>query len=53
MRGEADRNVSQDSGEDHGGAQAPRPELDQLCERMTAIKEEVIAEVDRKWGSPF
>lgn len=45
--------MSQDGAEDHGGADAPRPELDQLRERMAAIKEEAVAEVDRKWGSPF
>ncbi|MGH3548816.1 MAG: hypothetical protein ACRDQU_12045 [Pseudonocardiaceae bacterium] len=34
-------------------AQAPQPDLEQLRERMAAIKEEAVAEVDRKWGSPF
>lgn len=28
-------------------------ELERLRERMAAIKEEAVAEVDRKWGSPF
>jgi BMFP domain-containing protein YqiC len=35
------------------GAEVARQELEQLRERMAAIKQETAAEVDRKWGSPF
>jgi hypothetical protein len=48
-----DRNVSEDSAEVHGGADAVRQELEQLRERMAVIKEEAAADVDRKWGSAW
>jgi hypothetical protein len=42
--------VSQESPED---VDALRQELEQLRERMTVVKQEAAAEVDRKWASPF
>jgi hypothetical protein len=45
--------VSQDGAEVQGGADAVRQDLTQLREQMAVIKQEVAAEMDRKWGSPF
>ena len=44
-------NVSQEGGQ--GGADSARQELDQLRERMAALKEQAAAEVDEKWSSPI
>ena len=41
-------NVSQE-----GGADAARQELDQLRERMAAVKKQAAAEVDENWKSPI
>jgi BMFP domain-containing protein YqiC len=49
----ADRKVSEEGAGAQGGADAVRQELDQLRERMAAIKQGVVDEVDQKWGSPF
>jgi BMFP domain-containing protein YqiC len=48
-----DRNVSEEGAGTPGGADALRQELEQLRERMAAIKQGVADEVDEKWGSPF
>jgi DNA invertase Pin-like site-specific DNA recombinase len=40
----------QNSGE---GVDVARQELDQLRERMAAVKEQAAAEVDEKWTSPI
>jgi hypothetical protein len=44
-------NVSQEGGQ--GGADSARQELDQLRERMAALKEQAAAEVESKWTSPI
>jgi hypothetical protein len=36
-----------------GGADAARQELDQLRERMAAVKERAAVEVDENWKSPI
>jgi hypothetical protein len=36
-----------------GGADAARQELDQLRERMAAVKERAVVEVDENWKSPI
>ncbi|HYZ36804.1 MAG TPA: hypothetical protein VE673_08790 [Pseudonocardiaceae bacterium] len=36
-----------------GGADAARQELDQLRERMAAVKKQAAAEVDENWKSPI
>ena len=43
--------MSQEGGQ--GGADSAQQELDQLRERMAALKERAAAEVDEKWSSPI
>ena len=45
--------MSEEGAGAQGGSDAVRQELEQLRERMVAIKQEVADEVDQKWGSPF
>ena len=44
--------MNQDGVEVQGGADNRR-ELERLRARMAEIKQEVAADVDQKWGSPF
>ncbi|MGH3802810.1 MAG: hypothetical protein ACRDTD_22330 [Pseudonocardiaceae bacterium] len=45
--------MQQDDAEVQGAADAARQELATMRERMAVIKQEAVAEVDQKWGSPF
>ncbi|MGH3882069.1 MAG: hypothetical protein ACRDRY_06835 [Pseudonocardiaceae bacterium] len=45
--------MNQDGAEVQGGVDAARQQLAEMRERMAVIKEEAVAEVDQKWGSPF
>ncbi len=44
--------MNQDGAEVQGGVDA-RQELEKMRARMAEIKQEVAADVDHKWGSPF
>lgn len=52
-RWKVDRKVSEEGAGTQDGADAVRQELEQLREQMAAIKQEVAAVVDEKWGSPY
>jgi hypothetical protein len=45
--------VSQEGAGVSGGADALRQELERMRERMGVIKQEVAADLNSKWGSPW
>lgn len=42
-----------EDGTEHGSADAGAQDLSALRERMAVIKEEVTAEVEKKWATPY
>lgn len=45
--------MNQEGAEVQGSVDAARQGLAEMRGRMAVIKEEAVAEVDQKWGSPF
>lgn len=45
--------MSEQGAQAAGGGDSLREEVEQLRERMAAIKEQAAAEVDEKWGSAY